>query len=198
MQRIAVLAALTALCHIGRLVFQFIPNVQPMTTILLLITLTMGTIDGLVVTLLSLVLSNMFLGMGPWTLSQFVAFVAVILLTGCLRPLYHSARLHPVIKKVIFVAIAFLSGFLYGFVISIIETRIYGISNFWVYYLQGISFDFLHAIGNAGFFLLLEPILVPLINQRNTRLSLKWRAIKNTCLGKRLNECFFCFQSKEI
>ena len=172
-QRIAVLAALTALCHIGRLVFQFIPNVQPMTTILLLITLTMGTVDGLVVTLLSLVLSNMFLGMGPWTLSQFVAFSGVILLAGCLRPLYHSVRLHPVVKKVIFVSFAFLSGFLYGFIISLVETRIYGISNFWVYYLQGISFDFLHAAGNAGFFLLLEPILVPLINQRNARLSLK-------------------------
>lgn len=166
-QRLALLAALTALCHIGRLVFQFIPNVQPMTTILLLITLVMGTIDGLVVALLSLVLSNMFLGMGPWTLSQFIAFLALIVLTGCMRPLYHSSRLHPVFKRIIFIMFAFLTGLLYGFVISIIEVRVFGISNFWVYYLQGVSFDVLHATGNAGFFLLLEPILVPLIKQRS-------------------------------
>ena len=171
-QRIAILAALTSLCHVGRLVFQLIPNVQPMTTILLVITLAMGTVDGLLVALLSLLISNMFLGMGPWTISQLFAFSSVILLTGCLRPLYHMQRLHPIIKRILFVGFAFLMGLLYGFVISIVEVHIFGISNFWTYYLRGISFDLLHAMSNAGFFLLLEPILVPLIRKRSG-LSLK-------------------------
>ena len=48
-KRLAVLALLTALCHIGRIAFQFIPNVQPVTVILIIITLTMGTLDGLLV-----------------------------------------------------------------------------------------------------------------------------------------------------
>lgn len=166
-QRIAVLAALTALCHVGRLLFQFIPNVQPMTTILLLISLVMGTVDGLVVALLSLLLSNMFLGMGPWTMSQFIAFTVVILVTGCLRPVYRSSRLKPLLKRSLFIAFAFLTGLLYGFVISIIDARLFGIANFWVYYLQGLSFDLLHAAGNAAFFLILEPILVPLIKKHS-------------------------------
>lgn len=166
-QRLALLAALTALCHIGRLVFQFIPNIQPMTAILLVITLAIGTIDGLVVALLSLVLSNMFLGMGPWTVSQFLAYLVVISLTGCLRPLYQTSHLPPVLKRLIFVAFAFLTGLIYGFVISIVEVQVFGISNFWIYYLQGVSFDVLHAVGNAVFFLMLEPILVPLIKQRS-------------------------------
>lgn len=166
-QRIALLAALTALCHIGRLVFQFIPNVQPMTTILLMITLVMGTIDGLVVALLSLLLSNMFLGMGPWTLSQFIAFTTIILVSGCFRPLYRMQAMHPLVKKLIVTMLAFLMGLLYGFIISIVEVRLFGIAHFWVYYLQGVSFDFLHAAGNVGFFLMLEPILVPLIKKRS-------------------------------
>lgn len=165
-QRIAILASLTALCHVGRLMLQFIPNVQPMTTILLIITLTMGTIDGLVVALLSLLLSNMFLGMGPWTMTQFIAFAVVILLTGCLRPLYRSQKLATWARRSLFIGYAFLTGLLYGFIISIVSTQMFGIQNFWVYYLQGISFDLLHAFGNAGFFLLLDPILSPLINRR--------------------------------
>lgn len=166
-QRLSMLAVLTALCHVGRVVFQVIPNVQPMTTILLLIVFTLGTVDGMIVAGASLMISNIFLGMGPWTIHQFITYMIIMLLTGALRPLYAKLDRHPLIKRVVFAAYALAVGFLYGFIISMFSARLYGVSNFWVYYLQGVSFDVLHAVGNAGFFIILEPILVPLINKRH-------------------------------
>lgn len=156
-RHVALLAILTALCYVGRLVFQFLPNVQPMTAILLLLTIHMGMADGLIVASLSLFLSNMLLGMGPWTFTQLASFGLLILLTGLvMRPLYGK------VHKLFFVLFAFSSGLLYGFVISVLSAQIYGITSFWPYYLYGLPFDAAHALGTAVFYVVLEPILSPL------------------------------------
>ncbi|CZR08926.1 Uncharacterized membrane protein [Trichococcus flocculiformis] len=158
-KRIAVLSILVALCYVGRIVFQFLPNVQPMTAVLLIITLTFGTRDGLIVTALSLILSNLVLGMGPWIFYQMISYMVIIGFTGVfLRPLYRKME-----TKWLMVIFAFLAGLLYGFVISIFSSKMFGMTNFWSYYLMGVPFDLMHAFGNAVFYLILEPILRPLI-----------------------------------
>lgn len=159
-RHVALLAILTALCYVGRLVFQFLPNVQPMTAILLILTLHLGMVDGLLVASLSLFLSNLMLGMGPWTFTQLLSFAILIFLTGfMMRPLYGRA------PKWLFVLFAFAMGILYGFVISFLSVQIYGVANFWAYYLYGLPFDLAHAGGTAVFYLLLEPILAPVFRK---------------------------------
>ena len=159
-RRIALLAILTALIYIGRPVFQFLPNVQPMTTILIILTLHMGISNGLIVATLSLILTNMLMGMGPWTFAQLFTFAVIIIFTGLvMKPIYRKNT------KWLFVIFSFLAGIIYGFVISLVEYKVYGMTNFWVYYAAGISFDFAHAVGNAGFYLILEPILRPILRK---------------------------------
>lgn len=164
-ERISLLAILTAMTTVGRLVFAlpFLPNIQPMTAILIIITLNVGVIDGLVVALLSMLLTNLFLGMGPWTVMQIFSFALVILLTGVLKKIYHFGTF----RMRIFISIwGLIVGFLYGIIISYLNFRLYGLTNFMIYYLNGLPFDLLHGIGNFGFFLILEPILVPIIQNR--------------------------------
>lgn len=157
-KRLALLSILTALCYVGRIIFQFIPNVQPVTTILIILTLTLGMTDGFLVAILSIVLSNFMLGMGPWTIAQIASFASLIVVTGLvMKPLYKK------VHKAYFVAFAFLGGILYGFIISVITVKMMGITSFWAYYVAGIPFDVMHGLGNAGFYLILEPILAPLI-----------------------------------
>ena len=60
------------------LIFVWIPNVQPMSAILFLLALAGSLSDALIVALLSLLGTNIYLGMGPWTISQFVALAAMI------------------------------------------------------------------------------------------------------------------------
>lgn len=159
-KRVALLSLLTAMCYVGRIIFQFLPNVQPMTAILIILTLHLSIVDGLIVASLSLVLSNFLLGMGPWTFMQLASFSVLILLTGIvMKPLY------PQHSRWIFVIFSFLSGMLYGFVISLMNVQFYGIASFWGYYFYGLPFDFAHALGTAGFYLLLEPVLAKLFKK---------------------------------
>ncbi|WP_443473518.1 ECF transporter S component [Jeotgalibaca sp. A122] len=159
-KHIALLAILVALNYVGRVVFQFLPNVQPMTAILLILTLYLGLGDGLIVAGLSLFLSNMIMGMGPWTFAQLFSYAVIILFTGIvLRPIHGNKT------KWLFVLFALFSGFFYGFVISLVSYKTYGMTNFWAYYTLGLPFDFAHAVGNAGFYIILEPILRPLFEK---------------------------------
>lgn len=159
-QRITLLAFLTALCQVSRQLLQFLPNVQPVTVILIILTLTLGISDALIVAVLSILLSNMTLGMGVWTIAQIVSFFVVVLVTGLV--------IKPMFKKVPFALMVFYAGFtgyLYGFIISLIQAPFFGIQNFWVYYASGIPFDTMHAVGNIGFYLILAPILFPLLKK---------------------------------
>lgn len=159
--RIAILSLFIALAYIGRIMFQFIPNVQPVTAIILIITLTMGWIDGLVVGAMSIVLSNVLLGMGPWTIAQIISYSVIVLLTAMFLGKFYRKDFP--LKWLFFALFAFLMGMLYGFIISVISVNLYGINHFWAYYLRGIPFDLAHGFGNFAFFIILEPILSKLI-----------------------------------
>ena len=163
-QEIAFLSLLTAACVVGRLMFQFIPNVQPMTTLLIMIALHFGFSRGVIVTVLSLLITNFYLGMGIWTFSQIIGF-SLILLFACLL---NSV---PFFNRFIWIQAIYslLAGYLYGFVLAVIDTQIYGLTNFWAYYLAGLSFDTLHGLGNFGFYILLAPVFQRLMNNKNNQ-----------------------------
>lgn len=159
-QRLTLLAMMTTLCQVSRLVFQFLPNVQPVTVILIILTLSLGVSDGLIVAVLSIFISNLTLGMGVWTIAQIISFVLLVLVTGVvIKPFFKH------LPFLIMVLYAVLMGYLYGFIISLVQAPFFGIQNFWVYYISGLPFDTLHAIGNGGFYLILAPILFPLLKK---------------------------------
>ncbi|HJF17377.1 MAG TPA: hypothetical protein K8V19_07020, partial [Globicatella sulfidifaciens] len=63
-------ALLTTLCVVGRIFFAFIPNVQPVTAIIAIVTILLGFKDGVIVSSLTMLVSNLILGMGPWVVLQ--------------------------------------------------------------------------------------------------------------------------------
>ncbi|HDX9579105.1 TPA: ECF transporter S component [Bacillus pseudomycoides] len=157
---IALVGVLTALSVAGRIMFVFIPNVQPTTTLLILVTLLMGIRYGTLHAILVMVASNLILGMGIWTIPQIISYVIIVLTTGLIiRPMFSK------IPHVIMGLYAGFTGFLYGFVISLCQAPIYGMKYFWAYYLAGVPFDLNHAIGNFGFYIVLAPILLPLLDK---------------------------------
>ncbi|QBO37462.1 ECF transporter S component [Periweissella cryptocerci] len=165
MKQLTFLTFVIGICEVGRLIFQFIPNVQPVTDIIILTTLIFGLSNGLLVGVLSIVVSNIILGMGVWTLAQIGAYILIVLLTYFLaKPWFFKA---PIIVRACFCA---AMGFFYGFVISIIQAPILGINNFLPYYIAGLPFDLMHALGNAGFCLILSPTLVPLLKKIHAQL----------------------------
>lgn len=157
-QKFAYLSLLTSACVVGRLFFVWLPNVQPMTAILLLLAFYGSLTDTLLVSLLSLFITNLYLGLGTWTISQMIAFSGIILFFHCIRKLPLVAK-HVSIQAVF----SFFCGIIYGLIVSRIETFIYQVPSFWVYYFQGLPFDFAHGMGNFFFYILLFPLFQRII-----------------------------------
>lgn len=144
------LAMLSSLAVVGRLAFSFLPNIQPATTIILLTALSFGPIAGVIIAIVSTVVTNLFLGSGMWTLWQIFAWSLLALVTGTL------VNVHPRIPVFILSLYAGLCGMVYGVIISIPMSKFVG--SFWAYYLSGLPFDISHSIGNVVFFSLMYPI----------------------------------------
>lgn len=148
-KHLASLGLFSAFCVVGRLSFSWLPNVSPTTTILLLICFYWGLSDALIVANLMVVATGLYLGLGYWIFEQMLTYSTILLI-------YYFLIKIDILKKLISqILIAFLFGILYGFIISLCEVFIFKINFFWAYYGAGISFDFMHAIGNFFFMLIL-------------------------------------------
>ncbi|MEH7380834.1 ECF transporter S component [Bacillus sp. JJ1533] len=150
-KKLTLLSMLIALSVVGRIVFTFIPNVQPTTAIIIITSLFLGPVYGVVVAVFSSVLSNLVMGMGLWTIGQIFAWGIIGLISGLLQ------KYRERIPVVLLAGYAVFCGFLYGFVISMPLYLFSG--KFLAYYIAGLPFDMSHAIGNGLFFLILYPIL---------------------------------------
>ena len=140
-RKITLIALLSAFCVIGRLGLLSLPNVQPITVVVIWITLELGLLYGVAIGSISILISNLLVSMGPWTLYQMISFALVCCCALLFRPLF-----------------AGLMGYLYGFIISIFWVFSMPGLNFWIYYLNGVLFDTYHAIGNVVFWILLIPL----------------------------------------
>lgn len=159
---ISYLAMAVAASVVGRLMFQFIPNVQPMTAIFLIITLQLGIFQGLIINVLSLLVTSIYMGMGVWTISQIISFSSIIILMGLFSKLTLFRR-----YRFFQICYSVFAGFLYGFIISYIDVKVYGMAHFFPYYFTGLSFDALHALGNGFFYFLLLPIFNRILKKQN-------------------------------
>lgn len=162
------LALISAIAIVGRSLFTFLPNIQPITVIFLLVTVIFGTISGNIVVFLTIMLSSIQHGFGPWVIHQLVAYGLLTLLNGIL--------LSPTIlikRRVLCIVWAGLSGYLYGIVISMAYALSIQMSNPLAYYIAGIPFDTYHAIGNVGFYIILTPLLLPLLKKVRHRIEVK-------------------------
>lgn len=167
LKRLTRIALLASMGVVGRLLLSSLPNVQPVTVLVMLIALNFSLLDGVLVAALIMVLSNLFLGMGPWTLYQIVTYCVLVFLVGLFRKPYHQLLAHPAWTIGLFLPLSFAFGMVYGFVISFFGAYMIGAPNFWVYYFQGLPYDLAHAFGNAVFFILLNPVLGPLMRKMN-------------------------------
>ncbi|WP_284141258.1 MULTISPECIES: ECF transporter S component [unclassified Virgibacillus] len=156
--KLTLLAILAALAIVGRIVFTFLPNIQPATAIIIICGMLLGPFSALLMAFLVTFLSNMILGTGIWTIWQIVSWGIIGILSGLL------GKFPKRIPLFVIVLFAVFSGYLYGFIISLTNYQISG-QMFWAYYIVGLPFDTNHAIGNAIFIVLFYPMLAYLIKK---------------------------------
>ena len=150
-KEIALIAMLGTISAVSRVPFAVIPNVQPCTYLIICSGYVFGPVAGFMVGAMTALVSNFFLGQGPWTLYQMFAWGLAGVSAAYLRR-FDLGKTSLIILGVIW-------GYLYGWIMNtwFWASFIYPLTfrTFLTYQLTSIWFDTFHALGNAiflGFF----------------------------------------------
>ena len=132
----------------GRVLLDPIPNIQPVTVIVLLAGIHYGAPRAIALTTAVTLCSNLMLGHGLWSLYQAAGWSAVAVAGSLLSSrLLVDGRLH--IERLAIVAAA--SAFAFGWIVSLSSLHSMGSELLLPYIVAGIPFDLLHAAGNVAF-----------------------------------------------
>lgn len=146
-KEIALVAMLGTISAVLRVPFAAIPNVQPCTYLIICSGLVFGPVAGFTVGAITAIVSNFFLGQGPWTLYQMIAWGLAGVSAGYLGKFN--------VNKALLVGFGALWGYLYGWITNIWfwTAFIYPLTlnTFIITQINTVWFDTFHAVGNAVF-----------------------------------------------
>ena len=147
---IVVLAALAAA---GRIIFAFIPSVQPATAIVIVAGCVFGRRSGFMVGSLSGLVSAFFVGMGAWTPWQMFAWGFIGWLAGML------ARAGAFERPWALYAYGFAAGLIYGLILNLWSFIGFyhpeSLAQLALLWLSAIPYDITHSISPVVFLLLI-------------------------------------------
>jgi len=146
-KEVALVAILGTVSGVLRVPFAAIPNVQPSTYLIICAGYVFGPVTGFMVGALTPLISNFFLGHGPWTPYQMFAWGAAGLSAAVIR------RMN--LKRKQLIVFCFCWGYIYGIIMNLWfwASFIYPLTftTFIAALGRSIWFDTFHAVGNALF-----------------------------------------------
>ncbi len=166
-RQLALVAALGSTAAAGRILFAFVPNVQPVTMLVAVTGVGLGARAGMAAGALAAVASNAVLGQGPWTPWQALGWALVGAAAALLRrPLRHRLAL---------AGFGIACGFLFDWLLDVWSWSALGpgatAASFLSLVATGIPFDCAHAAGNAVLALVAGPTLVRMLERYARRLD---------------------------
>ena len=161
---VAVLFLLGIFAVSGRVLLEPLPNVQPVTVVVLLAGIHYGAPRSVVLATSVALVSNLFLGHGIWTLYQAAAW-SLVGVSGALL----SERLAPsgTISVSRVAALSVVAAFLFDWTVSLSALHSFGAEMLPLYIVSGIPFDILHASGNVFFVAWLAAPLSEMMSRHN-------------------------------
>ncbi len=114
-RRLVLTAIMTALCIAGR----FIPLCKPVTAVIMLTAMYLGSEAGFLTGAMAALLSNFYFGQGPWTAFQMLAWGLIGWIAGAMaEPLKRS--------RVLLLCTGLLAGVLYSMIMDVWTVLWYG------------------------------------------------------------------------
>jgi energy-coupling factor transport system substrate-specific component len=168
---LALVATLAAVAAGGRVLFAAVPGVQPVTVVAVAAGAALGARAGFGVGALAALASNFFLGQGPWTPWQMLAWGGCGVVGGLAAPLVR--------RRVPFALLCFVLGFAFSGLMDVWEWYSFYPHTWAALTVQlgrGFWFDAAHAIGNVALALVAGPELRRLLERfgRRLRTEVAW------------------------
>jgi energy-coupling factor transport system substrate-specific component len=172
---VGLVAVLAALAVVGRLAFAAVPNVKPTTDIVLFAGYALGGVPGFAVGAISAVASNVFLGQGPWTAWQMVAWGGV----GIGGALLARATRGRELGRVELAIACGIAGLAFGAFMDVYQWTFAARQDLATYLAiatTSLPYNLAHAIGNVAFCLLIGPVFIRSLRRYRRRFEVRWPA----------------------
>jgi len=171
-RELALVAVLAALAAVGRVPFAlFLPSFTPVTFIVMVTGVVFGAEAGFIAGSMGALVSNFFLGQGPWTPWQMFAWGMAGYTAGLLA--HRSAFWR---KRTPLAALGLIWGFLYGWILNAAiaidqwaQTKSW--TNVLAVYAAGLPFDATHAAANVFFLAVFGPAWMRLLARYRDKYS---------------------------
>jgi len=168
-KEISLIATMATLGAATRIPFAAIVSVQPTTFIVMITGYIFGSQVGFMVGALGALVSNIFLGQGPWTPWQMFAWGLVGFSTGLLGKNKKTFNYYS------FLLLAFIWGYLFGWIMNFWHWLgfIYPLTwkTFVATYVLSFPFDTLHAIGNVVFTVIFGKTIFSILTRYKAKIS---------------------------
>jgi energy-coupling factor transport system substrate-specific component len=158
-------ATLGGVAAMGRVLFRLVPGVQPVTVICVAAGVALGVRAGFAVGAIAALVSNFFLGQGPWTPWQMLAWGGCGAFGGAASPLLR--------RRIPFAVACTVLGFAFSALMDVWEWFAFFPHTWAALTLQigrGVWFDVAHASGNLALALVAGPELRRLLERYGRRL----------------------------
>jgi Squalene-hopene cyclase C-terminal domain/Prenyltransferase and squalene oxidase repeat len=171
-QVVALVAALAALAVAGRLAFAAVPNVVATTDVVIFAGYALGPAPGFAVGALAGLVSNFWLGQGPWTPWEMVGWG----MCGILGAALALSGLRP--RRGTLAVVCGLAAIPYGALMNFSLMATYGgdlsLGRFLLLESRAVPFEIAHAAGNVALALAAGPAMVRMLVRFRERFE--WRA----------------------
>ena len=160
---VVLISVMISLAVIGRLVFFMIPQFKPCAAIVIITGIMLGKQSGFLCGVMTAFISDLFFGMGPWTLWQMIAFGLIGVISALI---FNDKRIEKMrgYGKLILCIYGFLITFvLYGLIMDtatvFMITDKPKLSIFVATYASGVVFNLIHGLSTFIFlYLMANPL----------------------------------------
>lgn len=176
-REIAIIAVLGTVAAVGRVPFAALPNIQPVTFLVIVSGYVFGARAGFMVGSTAAVVSNFFLGQGPWTPWQMFTWG----LAGSSAAFFSAA--FPQAGRWGMVAFLFAWGYIYGWIMNLWFWTAFisplNWQSFLATYAASLWFDTCHALGNVIFYLFCGAGAMKILKRVKNKLEVCYLPVQN-------------------
>lgn len=173
-REIVMLAVLTAMAIVGRLIFFMTPQFKPCAAVIIITAVMLGKEAGFLCGCLTAFISDFFFGQGPWTPWQMFAFGII----GLVSALIFSGAGKRLIENRLFISVYgfFITFVLYGIIMDTATVLMYTdtptLGALLTTYAGGIIFNLIHGLSTFIFLFVLSQTMLKKIKRIKVKFNM--------------------------